>query len=378
MSHDLQQFRPACLKLQEDMERLCHVLNPSYLNFSDQMERVLEPIRRHHLEVAHSMELAGLASSRLAEMVRANQHLQDLIAQSTVSTRIIQDIRQTHQTWLDRLKPVEDRISGLQAAVKSLLSDVTYRLTVTESLFARIDLESLRQAVELPEMGSLRVESVIGDVMLPYRKFSDTIRTLSDVTHLPTFVLPGATRELFTTGHALETIYLPNKSDTKREQLEDELVADTEQETSNCLTLLEAIHPDLTRPYIGAHEAMRDRNVDRARHVLSSLRELWNHLLHCLAPDEHVQAWLHMHRKELLHNGSPTRRARILYVCRHFNHEPLTDFIDKDTCALLEMVDLFNRVHQLKLGLTDEQLRALLLRTDSWVTYLLRISRETR
>jgi hypothetical protein len=378
MSNDLQQFRPAYLKLQEDMERLSRTINASYLNFYEQMEGVLEPIRRHHRELTRSFELPTLAFSPLRELIQANQRWQDLIDQSTAAIRIFEDCKQIHRTWLDPLKPMQGRIAEIQAAAKLSLTDVTYQLTATESLFARIDLVALRRAVELPETTCLKIESVIGDVMLPYKKLADTIRTLADVTHLPAFVLPGASRELFTTGYALETIYLPHRSDREREQFEGQLIADVEQETSDCLALLQVVHPDLAQPYMGAQDAMRDRKADRTRHILSSLRELWNHLLPCLAPDEHVRAWVPKDGKELLHKGSPTRKARILYVCRHLNHEPLTDFIDKDTRALLEMVELFNRVHQLKLDLTDEQLRALLLRTDSWLTYILRIWRTSR
>jgi hypothetical protein len=36
----------------------------------------------------------------------------------------------------------------------------------------------------------------------------------------------------------------------------------------------------------------------------------------------------------------------------------------------LSVVDFFNRVHELDPELTDEQLRALLLRIDSWLTYI--------
>jgi hypothetical protein len=373
MSNDLQQFRPAYLKLQEDMERLSRTINTSYLNFYEQMEGVLEPIRRHHRELTRSIELPTLAFSPLRELIQANQRWQDLIDQSTATIRIFEDCKQIHRTWLDPLKPMQGRIAEIQAAAKLSLTDVTYHLTATESLFARVDLVALRRAVGLPETTCLKIESVIGDVMLPYKKLADTIRTLADVTHLPAFVLPGAARELFTTGYALEAIYLPNRSDNEREQFEGQLIADAKQEASDCLALLQAVDPDLAQPYMGAYDAMRDRNADRTRHILSSLRELWNHLLRCLAPDEHVRAWVPKDGKELLHKGSPTRKARILYVCRHLNHEPLTDFIDQDTRALLEMVELFNRVHQLRLDLTDEQLRALLLRTDSWLTYILRI-----
>ncbi len=81
-------------------------------------------------------------------------------------------------------------------------------------------------------------------------------------------------------------------------------------------------------------------------------------------------------QKELdyLHEGKPTRRARIDYVCREFNHEPLSKFMLCDTKAFLEMVNFFNHVHQLDSGLTDPQLKALILRSDSWLMFVLQIA----
>ncbi len=378
MGNDFKNFRPAYLKLQEDMERLSRVLKPSYMGIYEQMERALEPIRRHHLEITRAIELSGVASSRMLEIIHANQRWQDLIDQATTSARVFEDMTRTHQTWLDTIKPMHDRIAHLQAAAKLSLSDVAYRLTVTERLFAGINFDVLRRAVALPEPAFLKLENVIGDVTLTYGKLADSIRTVPDVTHLPVFALPGATREVFSTGYALDTIYTSGEQERERDSSKVQLLAEVEEEISGCIGLLYAFDPALARPYIGAHDALRSRNPDRARHILSSLREFWNHLLRRLAPDENVLAWVPTDDEELLHEGRPTRRARVLYVCRSLNHDPLTDFIVHDTRALVKMVEFFNRVHELEPELTDKQLRALLLRTDSWLTYILQIWEGTR
>jgi hypothetical protein len=134
----------------------------------------------------------------------------------------------------------------------------------------------------------------------------------------------------------------------------------------------------LATPYAGARAALGSDNPDRARHILSSLREFWNHLLRQIAPDDQVLAWVPQDETDLLHEGRPTRRARVLYICRNLNHAPLSDFVVHDTRALVKLVEFFNRVHQLESELTDEQLRALLLRTDSWLTYILNIWEGSR
>lgn len=373
MGDDLQHFRPAYLKIQEDMERLSRTLKPSYLNVYEQIERALEPIRRYHLEFSRSIELSAPASSLLAEMVQVNQHWQDLIDQAIASSCVVDDIKQTHPTWLDRIKPMQDGIAQLQAAAKWSLGDIAYRTTVTEQLFAGIDFHAMRRTIALPEPAFLELQNVVGVVMSTYEKLAASIRVLPDVTYLPAFALPGATREVFITGYTLDTICIPEEPEEGGDPSIVQSIAEVEQETSGCIGLLQAVDPALARPYIGAHDALRGRNVDRTRHILSSLRELWNHLLHRLAPDEHVLSWIPASDKSLLHEGRPTRSARVLYLCRSLNHEPLSDFVVQDTRALVKLVEFFNRVHELEPELTDKQLRALLLRTDSWLTYILQV-----
>src|SRR5690606_25022575 len=138
------------------------------------------------------------------------------------------------------------------------------------------------------EPAFLKFQDVIGNVTSTYERLAASIRVLPDVTHLPTFALPGATREVFITGYALDAIRVPEEPEDEDDASVVQLIAEVEQETSGCIGLLQAVDPALARPYIGAHDALRGRNADRARHILSSLREFWNHLLRRLAPDEHV------------------------------------------------------------------------------------------
>ena len=39
----------------------------------------------------------------------------------------------------------------------------------------------------------------------------------------------------------------------------------------------------------------------------------------------------------------------------------------------MKLIELFNRVRELETELTNEQLRAILLKTDSWLMYILQI-----
>jgi hypothetical protein len=150
IGYDLASFRPAYLSLQLDMERLSRLINPSYLAVQQQMGQLFEPIRQQHLEMIQAISLASRISPQLAEIARANQRWQDLIAQDTPSARILEDFGRAHQTWLAQITPIQDIIAQLQAMVKLSLVDVAYRLTITEQLSAGIDFDSLHQAMPKP------------------------------------------------------------------------------------------------------------------------------------------------------------------------------------------------------------------------------------
>lgn len=378
MSDDLKTAKTALAKLHHDMEAINKLAKPSYLSVIEQMERTLEPIRRQQLEISRALELSG-AAARIQEIVSANQHWQDLIKQATATSRITESLSAAHQSWLDTIKPIQhdfSQLSQLQASAKLALCDTSLRLAATERFMAGIDFEAIRGRfqIEIPVIAGL--ESSIAHVAASYGSLAESLREISDITRLPAFVLPGATREIYTTSFALETLRPWDDRDEDEAETEIQLVAEAELETSGCIALLQQVDPGLARPYIGARDALYGNNTDRARHILSSLRELWNHLLRRLAPDDLVAAWIPgvSNQKDLLHEGRPTRRARVLYVCRELNNEPLTDFLMHDTRALVKLIELFNRVHELETELTDEQLRAILLKTDSWLMYILQIS----
>ena len=378
MPDNLKTAKSALAKLHQDLDAINRLAKPPYLSVIEQMERTLEPIRRQQLEITHALEMAG-AATRIQEIVGANQHWQDLIKQATATSRIAESLSAAHQSWLDTIKPIQhdfSKLSQLQASAKLALCDTSLRLSATERLMAGIDFEAIRGRfqIEMPVISGL--ESSIAHVAASYGNLAESLREISDITRLPAFVLPGATREIYTTSFALETLRPWDERDEDEAETEIQFVAEAELETSGCIALLQQVDPGLARPYIGARDALYGNNADRARHILSSLRELWNHLLRRLAPDDLVAAWIPgvSNQKDLLHEGKPTRRARVLYVCRELNNDPLTDFLMHDTRALVKMIELFNRVHELETALTDEQLRAILLRTDSWLMYILQIS----
>ncbi len=377
MSDNLKTAKSALAKIHQDMEAINRLAKPSYLSVLEQMERTMEPIRRQQMEISRALEMSG-AAARIQEIASANQHWQKVIKQATATSRITESLTAAHQSWLERIKPIQHDFSHflqLQVSAKLALCDTSLLLTATERLMAGIDFEAIKSRfqIELPIISGL--ESSIAHVVTSYGSLSESLREISDITRLPAFVLPGATREIYTTGFALETLRPWDERDDEEAGMEIQLIAEAELETSGCIGLLQQVDPGLAQPYIGARDALNGNNADRARHILSSLRELWNHLLRRLAPDELVSAWIpgNANQQDLLNEGRPTRRARVLYVCRELNNDPLTEFLTYDTRALVKLIELFNRVHELDTKLTDKQLRAIILKTDSWLMYILQI-----
>jgi hypothetical protein len=124
----------------------------------------------------------------------------------------------------------------------------------------------------------------------------------------------------------------------------------------------------------GARKSLKSDNPDRARHITTSVRELFTQILHGLAPDEEIRKW--SADAAYYHNNRPTRRARLLYICRRFACDPLTKFVDDDVRAALTLIDSLNAgTHVVQSSLTEFQLQAIVYRMEALALFLLKISR---
>jgi LmbE family N-acetylglucosaminyl deacetylase len=145
----------------------------------------------------------------------------------------------------------------------------------------------------------------------------------------------------------------------KREETEDRLEV-----------LLIRLDPEFVVPLRGARQSIDSKNPDHVRHFATSLRELFTHVLHTLATDEKVMAW--STSSEHYHNGKPTRRVRLLYICQNLNQEPFSAFLEKDIDAGLAFLKLFQGgTHKIAPRYTDSQLRIMLIRMEYLLTFIL-------
>lgn len=122
----------------------------------------------------------------------------------------------------------------------------------------------------------------------------------------------------------------------------------------------------------GARDSLKTDNPDRARHVTTSVRELFTQVLFSLASDSDIKNW--STNEKDFHNKRPTRRARLLFICRDINSDPMTRFVEDDIRAALSFLDSLNAgTHVVKSKLTEYQLSSIVSRMESLLVFLLQL-----
>ena len=126
----------------------------------------------------------------------------------------------------------------------------------------------------------------------------------------------------------------------------------------------------------GAIQAYYSENVDKIRHFATSIRELFTHVMHILAPDNEVLAWTN--EPSFLHEGKPTRKGRLFYICRNVNNEAFVEFIKRDIEATVAFINIFQGgTHKIKPKFSDGQLIAFKSKAESTLKFLLELHFKT-
>ncbi len=139
--------------------------------------------------------------------------------------------------------------------------------------------------------------------------------------------------------------------------------------------LIASIDADLLTLYNGVKDAIQSNNSDKIRHVSISIRELLTQIIHKLAPDNAFFEW--NQDSSNVSNARPTRKGRLRYICKNINYGEFTDFVEKDISTATAFFDLLQKgTHNIKKPYNDQQLRALLLRLNCLISFIISISRE--
>lgn len=126
---------------------------------------------------------------------------------------------------------------------------------------------------------------------------------------------------------------------------------------------------ELVVMYRGGSEAIERGGTDWQRHALVSFRELVTHVLHLLSPDKEL---LRVVSPDDMHNGKPTRRARLRFIFRDQAGPEIAKFFEADLKAALELFDLLNNgTHRLDGNARKEQAHYLRGRVAGLVSSML-------
>jgi hypothetical protein len=202
------------------------------------------------------------------------------------------------------------------------------------------------------------------------KSFSDNPVSFSTLG--PTFTRQ-APIEYFSSANFLEVISVDEDVTAEEEIIKNEILYEGEYKLSEYLPKL---HPGLYKLWKGAIETMQSINSDKIRHFTTSLRELYTHVIHLLAPDQMIKKW--SNDPEHYYNSRPTRKARLQFICRNINNDPFKDFVKKDIETTLAFIDLFQSgTHKIDSDFTEEHLKVIKSKAESSLKFLLEIHFET-
>ena len=262
---------------------------------------------------------------------------------------------------VEKLSTLSLQSSILKATEFSLFAEKSLHSVTTENLGSRITLAS--------ESKDYLTSSFIG--------LSDSYSTLleSFENHPLSYtqINPSISRivplEYFSTANLVEVISVNEDITPEEELLKNEIQYENEIMLSSHLTKLD---PRLYKMWKGAIEAYNSNNTDKVRHFSISIRELYTHLIHILAPDDAIKKW--STDPTYFHEGRPTRKARLLFICRNINNGPFNIFVKKDVDATIAFIDIFQKgTHDIDPMFTPNQLLTIKSKAENTLKFLLEI-----
>jgi hypothetical protein len=156
--------------------------------------------------------------------------------------------------------------------------------------------------------------------------------------------------------------------------------ADTDIDVENLDAIsryLPVIDGDLPDLWHGALQAMHSDNPDKIRHMITSIRELYNHVLHRLAPDHAMAKW--DPNQNYYHEGRPTRRGRFMYICRNLegSSSQFAKLLKTEIDATLAMIELFQGgTHTIKSNYAPHELQFIRIKAETTLRTFLSLEFE--
>ena len=318
-----------------------------------------------------AFELSTMVNQSLERLLaKDSAHISEMLTQSAFQSQIWRDQQ-------DILGRIAESLPQYDLVWRSHFLDISKFAILSQTVLSQISWGQIGNALDIENITRNSLRSVFRDFSQSYSTLFDSWeKQPSTVVALPPVISKLPAVEFYNGVMVVHKITV-GEEDAEFERESQQVAEETRRETEDRLeTLLAELNPDLLIPLQGARQSLSSENLDRARHFATSLRELFTHVLHTLAPDDKVKEW----NKDPNHydTGKPTRRARLLYICRELNHGPFSTFVKKDVDADIAFLDLFQQgTHEVTSKYTDVQLKAMLVRMESTLRFMLEIWRAS-
>lgn len=311
-----------------------------------------------------------IVSSSILALTRANASINSIAKSTYLEDSAMRSVIEHEQPWQEITKSIALRDQVAELALKRHTSSMLSASLSALSKTMKLDSYRIGAAIQATDSFAQSLHSGLDKLTASYDRLFDFIgsKTFSIAEFAPV-VTQRPPLEIFREADVLEEITIPEDEQIPLDEREIALMPE-ERPLDDWLQQLD---PNLRHLLHGARSAIRESNPELARHVTTSLRELFTYVLHRLAPDDGVRTWTNAN--DLYHNGRPTRRARLLYINRGINVDPLSDFVNTDIDSALTLIDALNAgTHALTSRLTDRQLRAMVDRIESLLLFLFRLN----
>jgi len=324
---------------------------------------------------SHKWAMEGAVTSRLTEAARvANLSAVEMFSQRRIEA-VLANYDQLSAGWNDRVRLFEaSSTNALKTAVETHLSNIAEMSVLGESAFARFTWENVGRSLRVPDALISELQTQVLDFTQSYGSLMSSL-SQSSILAMPPRVSELAAQEFFLGSRFVKSI----SADPQEDELEEES-EEVERDIAILLedeleVMLARLDPGLVKMITGARQAFNSSNADRVRHVIASYRELNMHVLHQLSPDDSLRAW--STSPDDFANGKPTRKARLRFICRNINNGAFDGFVDKDIETMVKIFDFLNKgTHAVTSSFTEPQLRALKVKAESVVQFMLAISQQ--
>jgi hypothetical protein len=311
--------------------------------------------------------LASSVASNYQPWYEANIAKSSILSATAYSTLNLVDTSKNLATIIGtkNLSALSLQSSIVKATEFSLFAEKSLYAVTTQNLGSRIAITAepkkylTSSFIELSDSYSTLLKSYESNP-LSYTLISPSISRIAPL-------------EYFSTANLLEAISVDEEISPEEELLKNEIQYENEILLSSHLPRIDA---GLYKMWKGAIEAYNSNNSDRVRHFSASIRELYTHLFHILAPDDAIKKWTT--DPTYYHEGRPTRKARLLFICRNINNQPFNTFVKKDVDATIAFIDIFQKgTHDIDPVFSPNHLVTIKSKAENTLKFLLEIHFNT-